>query len=183
MHGLGLRWDTARIVNRRWLGRWLPTPQSLQSHRLLRRFSPMLARPGLWRLDRRSVAVGAAAGVFFGFLIPIAQIPLAAWAAWLLRGNLPVAVATTLVSNPVTYVPIYWLAHETGQFLLGTVAGMLDPARTLADVGLSLIIGLVSFAIAGSLIAYAAVHISWRFALWLYAIRRQRRKAAGRRPV
>ncbi len=74
----------------------------------------MFSRPGLWRLDRRSVAAGAAAGVFFGFLIPIAQIPLAAWAAWLLRGNLPVAVVTTLVSNPFTYVPIYWLAHEMG---------------------------------------------------------------------
>jgi len=163
-------------MNRRWLGRWLPTPQSLQSHRALRRLGPMLARPGLWRLDRRSVAVGAAAGVFFGFLIPIAQIPLAAAAAWLLRGNLPVAVVTTLVSNPFTYVPIYWLAHELGQVLLGGGATTPDAGWSIAGTGLPLIIGLASFAVAGSLLVYAIVHIAWRLALWIQILRRQRRK-------
>ena len=136
----------------------------------------MLARPGLWRLDRRSVAVGAAAGVFFGFLIPVAQIPLAAWAAWLLRGNLPVAVVTTLVSNPFTYVPIYWLAHEWGQILLGAGATTPDAGWSVAGIGLPLIIGLTSFAVAGSLLVYAIVYIAWRFALWIQILKRRRRK-------
>jgi uncharacterized protein (DUF2062 family) len=163
-------------VSRRWLGRWLPTQQTLRAHRVLRRFDPLLSRPGLWRLDRRSVAAGAAAGVFFGFLIPIAQIPLAALASWLMRANLPVAVASTLVSNPFTYVPIYWLAHETGQALLGAAAAVPQNGGSFAQIGLPLFTGLASFAVAGALLAYAGVHLVWRLALWIYAVRRRRRK-------
>ena len=109
-------------------------------------------------------------------MIPIAQIPLAAWAAWLLRGNLPVAVVTTLVSNPFTYVPIYWLAHEWGQILLGAGGTTPDAGWSVAGIGLPLIIGLTSFAVAGSLLVYAIVYIAWRFALWIQILKRRRRK-------
>ena len=42
---------------RRWR---LPSPEEVQSHRSLRWLGPLLKRPWLWHLDRRSVALGAA---------------------------------------------------------------------------------------------------------------------------
>lgn len=97
----------------------LPSREQIAGNRWLRWIGPGLLHPRLWHFSRRGVAIGVALGVFFGLLIPIAQIPLAAGAALLLRANLPAAVGSTLVTNPVTFAPIYVLAHEVGSALLG----------------------------------------------------------------
>lgn len=81
------------------LRRWLPTREQVQANRWLRWLGPRLLHPRLWHFSRRGVAVGAALGVFFGLLIPIAQIPLAAGMAVLLRANLPAAMGSTLVTT------------------------------------------------------------------------------------
>ena len=87
---LGLSRD--QLVANRWLA-WL---------------APWLDRPRLWRWSRRGVALGVGLGVFFGLLLPVAQIPISAVAAVLLRANLPAAVGSTLITNPVTFGPIYY---------------------------------------------------------------------------
>lgn len=104
---------------RRRLQRWLPTEEKLRANRGLRWLGPLLRRPWLWHLSRRRVAAGAAIGVFFGFLIPVMQIAAAGGVAILLRANLPVAAVATLVSNPLTYVPIGIAAYQTGAWILG----------------------------------------------------------------
>jgi hypothetical protein len=92
------------------LRRLLPDPERVRANRWLRWLGPAVLAPQLWRFTRRSVALGVALGVFFGLLIPIAQIPLSAAAAIVLRANIPTAMASTLVSNPVTYAPLYYAA-------------------------------------------------------------------------
>nr|WP_249221378.1 DUF2062 domain-containing protein [Cupriavidus sp. KK10] len=57
---------------------------------------------------------GLALEFFFGLLIPLAQIPLSAAAAVALRANVPAAVASPLVTNPMTLGPIY--LRERGPF-------------------------------------------------------------------
>ena len=66
--------------------------------------------------------MGVAVGVFFGLLLPVAQIPVSAAVAVLLRANLPMAVASTLVTNPVTFGPVYYGAYRLGKALLGASA-------------------------------------------------------------
>jgi uncharacterized protein (DUF2062 family) len=56
-----------------------------------------------------------ALGFFFGLLVPLAQIPLSAAAAVTLRANVPAAVASTLVTNPVTFGPLYYAAWRLGR--------------------------------------------------------------------
>lgn len=63
--------------------------------------------------------MGVAVGIFFGLLVPIAQMPLSATAAVLLRANLPMAVASTFVTNPVTFGPVYYGAYRLGKVVLG----------------------------------------------------------------
>ena len=96
----------------------LPTRESIQANRWLRWMGPALAHPRLWHMSRKGIAAGLALGLFFGPLVPIAQIPLAATAAVVLRANLPVAIGSTLVTNPVTFGPVYYGAYKLGDWLL-----------------------------------------------------------------
>ena len=66
-------------------------------------------------------ARGVAAGVFCGCypffgLQTIFSIGIAS----LVRGNHLLAAAGTLISNPLTYVPLYWFNYQLGSWLLGT---------------------------------------------------------------
>src|SRR5690606_24359647 len=100
------------------LKRLIPTRESVQQNRWLRWLGPTLLEPRLWHMGRRGIALGVALGVFFGFLIPIAQIPASAAMAVVLRANVPMAIASTLVTNPVTFGPIYYAAYRLGSFIV-----------------------------------------------------------------
>lgn len=99
--------------------RWLPSRERILASRWLRPVAHRLNDERLWHLDRRSAARGTAIGLFFGLLLPFAQFLFAILGAVLLRGHLAVAAAATLVTNPLTFPPIYWLAHRIGRWLLG----------------------------------------------------------------
>lgn len=176
---------------RKKLQRWLPSEADLRQRRSLRWLGPLLRRPWLWHLNRRSVAAGAAIGVFFGLLIPVLQIGAAAALAVLLRANLPVAAASTLVSNPLTYAPIFLLAYKTGAALLGQPVDGQKAAALAAvtadgadedkhwsqralDVGKPLFVGLVVFAMVGAVVTWVAVQLAWTVAVRLRQQRRRR---------
>ncbi|MGL6071673.1 DUF2062 domain-containing protein, partial [Craterilacuibacter sp.] len=116
---------------KRKLRRLLPDAHSLRQRRGLRWLAPWLGREQLWYLSRHSVALGMALGVFFGLLTPFAQIILAVGAAIILRANVAAAALSTLVTNPLTFAPIYYLAYRLGAFLLGEPASVGD--ATLAS--------------------------------------------------
>ena len=44
---------------RHWIRKRLPTEETLKAHPSLRWMGPLLRRPWLWQLNRRSVALGA----------------------------------------------------------------------------------------------------------------------------
>lgn len=175
---------------RRRLRAWTPRPETLVQQPGLRWLAPLLTRPGLWHFGRREVAAGAAIGVFFGFLVPVLQILLAAVLAVALRANLPVAAAATLVSNPVTYLPIGIAAYKAGAAMLGdevdeqraaTALGGGDArpwTQRLSDIGRPLALGLATFAVVGAALAWTAVTLGWRLAVVL----RRRRGRRGPTP-
>ena len=64
-------------------------------------------------------ARGIAAGVFSGCLPLFGLQSLIGLAiAKILRGNSLLAVGSTLISNPITYLPIYWFNYIIGCFLM-----------------------------------------------------------------
>ena len=185
---------------RKRFGRLLPAPETLRSKRSLRWLGPLLHRPWLWQLNRRSVAAGVGIGVFFGFLIPILQIAFAAAFAVVLRANLPVAAVSTLVSNPLTYAPIFVAAYRVGAALMGETASEADAAvikeevreasatevieprwwERFAGVGKQVLLGLAVFAVVGGAAGYFGTLLVWRVAV--LARLRRRRARAGPRP-
>jgi len=176
------------------LRRLIPTREEARKSRALRWLGPLLDREWLWHLNRRTVATGAALGVFFGIIVPVAQMPFAAAGAILLRANLPAAALGTLVSNPFTVGPIYWLAHRAGSAVIDATnpaqsasaladgAGSVEMPATsaewierIADVGAPLMVGLALFAAGGALFAYVAVRVIWR----LHVVRQRRCRRAA----
>ena len=172
-----------RHLKRRWrsrLRRLLPAAESVRGNRWVGWIGPVLHHPRLWHLNRRGVALGVAIGVFFGFLIPVAQIPIAAVVAVWLRGNIVAAVGSTLITNPFTFLPIYLLAYRLGAFILGHGHGDVPMDTTLAQVaehassilvtwsdkflavGRPLIVGLSLMAVVGAFVAYFGVLGIWR---------------------
>jgi len=182
---------------RQWIRQRLPTEDTLRAHPGLRWLRPLLRRPWLWQLSRRRVALGAGIGVFFGFLTPVAQIAGASLAAVVLRANLPVAVVSTLVSNPLTYAPIFVLAYRTGEALLGVpvvpaeadaLEETLEAAgisisnwvATARSIGKPLFVGLAVFACVGGVLAWASVYLLWTVAVQLRM--RRGRRGTGQTP-
>lgn len=115
------------------LRRLIPKRETLVANRWLRWLTPWLGHPALWHWSRRGVALGVALGIFFGLLIPLAQIPVTAAAAIVLRANLPAAAASTLVTNPVTFGPVYFAAYRLGNWLTGAEAPASSPPLALAS--------------------------------------------------
>ncbi len=109
------------------LRRLLPSHESVANNRWLRWLGPSVLHPRLFHLSRRGVATGAAIGVFFAFITPIAQIPLSAAACVVLRANVPVAIVATLVNTPPTFGPVYYAAWKVGAWVL---AEPVDAAHT-----------------------------------------------------
>lgn len=65
-----------------------------------------------------NLALSAAIGIFFGFVVPLFQMFLAILAAWILKTNKLVAAACTWVSNPLTYAIIFPVNIYIGGFFI-----------------------------------------------------------------
>lgn len=96
--------------------------------RLLRTNRERLRRGLNWLWEQEGSAGqrarGLAAGVFCGcFPFFGLQIVLSVGVATAVRGNHLLAAAGTLISNPLTYVPLYWFNFLVGSRLLGPLAG------------------------------------------------------------
>ncbi len=64
----------------------------------------------------RGIAVGVFSGCFPFFGL---QSVMAVCLASLLKGNHLLAVIGTWISNPLTYIPLYWFNYKIGSFFLG----------------------------------------------------------------
>ena len=163
------RWSSVR----KWFKRMSPDREVLLNNGWLRPIAHRLSHPEIWHFNRRNVARGVALGLFVGFVLPLGQIVVAALLAATARGNLLVAAAATLVTNPFTFPPIYYAAYRTGSFLLGSASGsaLADRAHTgatmeaLTSASLPTVVGLLLFAIVSAATGFALVHLGWRFSL------------------
>lgn len=183
---------------RRHLRKYLPDHATIRENRWLAFFGDTLRHPRLWHLNRHSAAGAVAAGLFCGLIPGPFQMLGAAICAVAFRVNLPLALITTLYTNPLTIVPLYLLAFGLGQFALGIVGhevggrfvappeygtdGLLTWIDALlhwmAHLGKPLALGLVLLAGLLSFGGYLAVRFAWR----IHLIRAWRRRALQRQP-
>ena len=140
---------------------------------------PRLHDPQLWTLHRRNVARAVAVGLFAGLMPGPTDADSRCAGLVLALINLPVALATTLYTNPLTIVPLYWLAYEYGCLLTGQQGGLpaLPPewatqgiwrlaganggwAQTL---GWPLLLGVPALGLTLGLAGHGLVMLAWRW--------------------
>lgn len=96
--------------------------QSMLNSFELKRIKSSFTDPCFWSYDLQPLARGVAAGLAAA-VIPGLQIFYAAILVFVLRGNLPVALLSTLVTNPLTVVPVTYSVYYIGTLILGNHRG------------------------------------------------------------
>ncbi|MBS0322086.1 MAG: DUF2062 domain-containing protein [Proteobacteria bacterium] len=166
-----------RRLLKRITARFEPMLDAVVHNRWLRRYVPALTDPDLWHLNRHSTARGVAIGLACGLIPGPLQVAGTAVGCVALRGNLPLAVITTLYTNPVTIVPLYLVAYELGHLFIGgarsahlgvppvmsfDLAGLQAFWTWIKALGPSLALGLPLLAATLALVGYVVVLVAWR---------------------
>jgi hypothetical protein len=142
-----------------------------------------LEDPRLWHVERGSIARAVAIGLFFGFMLPLAQFLFAVACAIWLRAHVAIAAGATLVTNPLTFGPVYWLAYRVGGALLGQPRAQAAAAaqaleqeteaavdaggwlqalwQSFADAGPALLLGLSVLAVTAATLGFTLTWLFW----------------------
>ena len=143
-------------------------------------FRHMLHDPRLWAVRRRWVVPAFALGVFIAWLPFPGHTAAAILIALLMRVNIPIAAASTWISNPATMGPMYFLAYKLGNKLLGSEPGEFGfeasfdwVAHTFVTIWQPLLLGCVLLGGATALIGYIVVDGLWRMSLKDYKMRKR----------
>ncbi|OHC71231.1 MAG: hypothetical protein A2045_10300 [Rhodocyclales bacterium GWA2_65_20] len=162
---------------RKLIRKHLPDHAAVRKNRWLAPFAGTLLHPRLWHLNRHSAAGAVAAGMFCGLIPGPFQMLGAAVCALTFRVNLPLALLTTLYTNPFTIVPLYVVAFELGKLALGgggTFVAPPDPGDEgavawiealtawMAQLGRPLVAGLLLLATLLAFAGYVVVRLLWR---------------------
>jgi len=181
------------LVLRKHFKKYLPTNDSIREHRFLRHLAPVLRHPNLWHLNRHSVAGGVAVGAFSGLMGGPIQMITAAVLAIIFRVNVPVAVASTWYTNPITAVPLTYLSYKIGTFVTGQSGKPLVhfsydwtnkdwigalPAffHWLIQLGPSFLLGAFILALSLAAISYVGIRLLWRLHIVTHWRRRKKQR-------
>jgi len=158
------------------LRRWIPSKEEILSYSWLQPFRHWLDHDELWEFQRDSVARAVLAGIFIGFVAPLAQMFLGVLVAVVIRANVAVSVGCTLLTNPLTVVPLYFVAYLLGTWILSLPAlswalfrGELLKSDSIWDgltslwllVGEPLLLGTLVMAVSLSVGGYLLVKLLW----------------------
>ena len=153
-------------------GQWFMAPfrHLLQDHRL-------------WGIRRRWVVPAFALGLFIAFMPIPGHTLIAALIALAFRVNIPVAAASTWVSNPATVVPMYYFASELGATLLGWElqpfefeASFSWLTHTFVNIWQPMMLGSLLLGAAAAIAGYLLLDLAWRYSLADYKSQKRSRR-------
>ena len=166
---------------RKFFRKYMPHPHTVREHKSLQMFGKLLHDPNLWHLNRRSVSLAFANGLFFMWVPLPLQMVYAAATVIIIRANLPISVALVWITNPVTMGPMLYFAYKLGAWILGVPAGHFHVELSMEWVKSELLpiwkpflMGLSIVSIGGSLLGYFSVRLLWRLHIISYL--KQKRK-------
>lgn len=151
----------------------------------LKPFDYILAHPVYFSTSRRGVGGGLWVGLFIGLLPIPGQTIVAMLSALLLRVNVPIAALTVWISNPLTFVPIFYVAYKIGAALMGIpiedIPAELSWGWLSEEIALRwkpLIVGSLIMALSVASTVYLLLSAAWHIAT-IYRYRRRHRRDIG----
>ena len=128
------------------------------------------ADPNLLHLNRQSVSLAVAIGIFCAFIPVPGQTLIAIFLCYQLRANLALSVVLIWISNPVTIPPMFYLTYQLGALILGTEPLVFTVEldwqwfKNLGtDILLPLFLGSLICATIFSVVGYFVVLYLWRW--------------------
>ena len=150
--------------------KYMPDPEKLKQQKGLQFLGDRLHEPNLWRLNRRSVSLAFAIGLFAAWIPTPGQMAIAAVAAFYFSANLPISVALVWVTNPLTMPPMFYFAYRVGLWSLGNpLPGegfefSLDSVMvSLGDIGGPFLFGCLILGVISSVVGYFGIRLFWRY--------------------
>lgn len=146
-------------------------------------FRPWLQDERLWGIRRRTVVPAFALGVFIAFQPVPGHTLIALAMAILLRVNIPVAVLSCWLSNPITVGGMLYAGYELGRRLLD-----LEPQRMAFDLSWEwfthtllanwqpLVLGCLLLGAICAATAYMALDVLWRYSIANYKSEKRRKR-------
>ena len=170
-------------MHRRFLRKLLPRPHQISDRWYLRPVRALLKDPALWALHRKAVARAFALGLFVAALPIPGQTLVAAVSAAIWRVNLPIAIATVFVTNPLTLVPIFLFAYRLGAGLTGITPEPFSIelswqwlTTSMAEYWQPLLLGCLLLGALAASVGYLLANLIWRGAVALNLWRRRDRR-------
>lgn len=158
---------------KKFFKRYLPDPSQIKEIKALAFLGDRLHSPNLWHLNRHSVARAFAIGFWCMYTPPLPwqQILAAIFALWF-NANLPISVALVWITNPLTWIPMYYVAYKLGAWVMGQEAFGFDRFADLfsmekvqelvTDLGAPFLVGCLILMHVGGVLGYFAVQFLWR---------------------
>jgi uncharacterized protein len=167
---------------RKFLKRFMPDHKTMREHPHLQKFGQRLTEPKLWHLNRKSIAGGAALGLFIGFMPILGQTMAAAALAILFRVNLPTAIMAVWVSNPVTMAPMYFFSYKLGAWILQVPVGQYGFSLSwdwftheFLAIWQPLILGSLICGLIAAVVGVIVVRLIWRLVVVRHWLQRRRK--------
>jgi uncharacterized protein len=158
--------------------------EALRDRWYVQPFSRWLLDSRLWSLRRRGITSAFAAGLAICFVPLPVHVPLALAVAILARINVAVLLATVMLVNPLTVLPVYYLSYVVGARLLRFELQPFQFALSwdwlqhgLGPVWKPFLVGCVVCAAAAALLGWFCAELLWR--RWVIKKYRARRAASS----
>ncbi len=155
---------------KKFLKKYLPKPHEFKKHGKLDFLGDRIYAQNLWHLNRHSVAGAFWIGVFCSFLPMPFQMIVAAVLALFFCKNLPLSVGLVWISNPVTWIPIFYPTYKLGTWILGIPQKEFSIELTmdwftnqLAEIWQPLFLGSLIAGVFFATLAFFTVKVIWRW--------------------
>lgn len=172
---------------KKFIKRYLPTPEKMQSIESLQFLGDVLHEPNLWHINRHCVARAFLIGVWFCFIpMPFQMVAAAFFAIWF-NANLPLSVVLVWISNPITMPPLFYFNYKVGAWVLHRPMLPFDfelswswISERLVEIGIPLYVGSVIVATFFAGLSYVIIQYLWRRKIRADWRERRQRNAASR---
>ncbi len=151
------------------LQKLFPTPEQVRQNKSLAFLAPLMGKPNLWHLNRRSVAQAFFIGIFCAFIPMPFQMALAAILAFYFNSNLPISVGLVWLSNPITMPPMFYATYSFGAYILDIPAREFNSDMSLDslfaqlnEIWLPLYLGSLLAGLIFACLGYVGMRILWR---------------------
>jgi len=155
---------------KKYIQKYIPDHDKIRSNRQLNRiFGRLLHDPNLLHLNRKSVTGAMLIGMFWAFMpMPFQMVPASAFAIYF-RVNLPISIALVWISNPLTYVPIFYFCYQVGALMLGSELIDIEfnisfewLTTRMLEIWQPFLLGCLTVGIVSGILSAVSVRLLWR---------------------